>query len=1037
MATTVTVTQNPTTPAYITWAGASAYTWASPYSSSTWATAREPVEFDAQVGETLSHDESVARTAGYSRAIAESVVVAESRHGSTAKALSESIGCADTAALSSAIAKAEAISVVDSNSRTASFLREIAEALSVVEARKSAVSKGESEGLSISGSYSGVAAFARAFAESLAASDSSANDYEKQADESILIGEAKAFSVVVAISRMVGVLEAAAKGAMLERAESFSIAESQDKDFEKASEEAILVGESLARAGQFHRSFSEDFAVLGNGYYWANADVSWADAGAATWLDQSAFTPGATSFVSKSPWLYKADSLSVTESSARTAQFARVLAETLTVSESTGKASSLFMEEAISLAESILTGFAIFREFTESLGVSSSHSDIAAFARTLAETLAVAEFRSSSSSISKSEQVSVSELAAKGLSKPLSESFVASSSSVRAADKGALEALSIAETHSDIASFVRSYAEALSVAESIGNVAAFERAIAETLNIASGRLSAGFNFEGASHISVAHSPTLEMPHQVSIEFWCRGDLTSNTWGRLCGKATETTADNGWLIYRSSDTARVGIRLDTAIGGGVINQNRAEIPDVMDGKLHHVVFTLDAGAVKSYKDGSLAASSSYAHGTTGFNNVNPVYLGKNGTAWKGNLTGFRVYNRVLSAIEIEEHYRNVYRDETGLMLHLPLQGDAIDASGNANDGTAVGKVKYTNEDAFSALGKDTSESFAISDASRSSVAKEVADTLGISDLVAKWAASSQAEAISATDSATTVSNFNRAFAEVVAFADTIAKTQGVSIVEALSVVESFARTAEFSRALSEALSISESQRKTATKGVSEPVVIAEAIQKASSILKAESVALAEAFGRTATFNKAIAEGLSVADAIKKSATISRSEALSIGDELRRNADAVFSDIVYANGDITEAEFIDMMAQAMPAGYGPFVPFMEGDHDYKNAIFKTILLGSEGSKTRLNQLEVAIDVPDTKDGGTAEVTAAGATISFNRSFYSPPEVTVSIKGGTSFAIPRVSPGVTRTDFFVQLFDASNNPVAGTVTWAALGY
>lgn len=120
-----------------------------------------------------------------------------------------------------------------------------------------------------------------------------------------------------------------------------------------------------------------------------------------------------------------------------------------------------------------------------------------------------------------------------------------------------------------------------------------------------------------------------------------------------------------------------------------------------------------------------------------------------------------------------------------------------------------------------------------------------------------------------------------------------------------------------------------------------------------------------------------------------------------------------------------------------GYGPFVSFIAGDHEYQNAKFKAVLRSDGASLPRITALSLVVDVPDVRDRGSVTLTAGAVTsVTYNRSFYSVDEVIATLKGGTTFCTPRVS-NVTKDGFDVALIDASNNMVAGQVSWVAEGY
>ncbi len=71
-----------------------------------------------------------------------------------------------------------------------------------------------------------------------------------------------------------------------------------------------------------------------------------------------------------------------------------------------------------------------------------------------------------------------------------------------------------------------------------------------------------------------------------------------------------------------------------------------------------------------------------------------YFTKTSGCFNGIIDEVRIYNRVLSATEISEHYQGIYRNETGLALYLNFDGDTLDRSGQWNHGTNYGAT-WTN------------------------------------------------------------------------------------------------------------------------------------------------------------------------------------------------------------------------------------------------------------------------------------------------------------------------------------------------------
>ena len=84
---------------------------------------------------------------------------------------------------------------------------------------------------------------------------------------------------------------------------------------------------------------------------------------------------------------------------------------------------------------------------------------------------------------------------------------------------------------------------------------------------------------------------------------------------------------------------------------------------------------------------------------------------------------------------------------------------------------------------------------------------------------------------------------------------------------------------------------------------------------------------------------------------------------------------------------------------------------------------------------------VDIPDTQDRGTANITdtAAPTRINFTKQFYIVPEVNVNLRGGNT-GDGVVTPYITSMDntgFEVQLINDAGQLVTGLITWQATGY
>lgn len=259
-------------------------------------------------------------------------------------------------------------------------------------------------------------------------------------------------------------------------------------------------------------------------------------------------------------------------------------------------------------------------------------------------------------------------------------------------------------------------------------------------------------------------------------------------------------------------------------------------------------------------------------------------------------------------------------------------------------------------------------------------------------------------------------------------------------EALSISDCYTDQIGFLLRVMESITVGERLGNEIGKPFAESVAVSDApFRKTVEIGPREAIAVAERFGRVAAFKLKFAESLSVAEKLTRAITLSKAEALAIYDEYLRRGNAVISDMIVATNDMT----LDQFAQIVDAGHAPgfnnFRDFIPGDYDYQYAIFRAVLESINSDRARLLGLKLDIDIQDVYDRGSVTITnaATGVYVPFERIFHIPPEVTLTLKGGTVVAIPKIVGDVTVDGFTAQLFDTAGSPVTGSFTWAAHGY
>lgn len=331
-----------------------------------------------------------------------------------------------------------------------------------------------------------------------------------------------------------------------------------------------------------------------------------------------------------------------------------------------------------------------------------------------------------------------------------------------------------------------------------------------------------------------------------------------------------------------------------------------------------------------------------------------------------------------------------------------------------------------------------EALSVSDSLKRSAVRRVAESIGIAetytDLIAYWLRVFESVSISEKR------HFDRPLnvAESIVVAEKLGKTAGLNKSEFVALTEVLARQILVRR--NETFGVAENAARDRGLGMlNESISISESFRKVITKRVSQTLGVAELFGRTAHYNLSIAQGVSVQESLKKAVTLPQSEAIAIFEEYPRRGNAVISDMILSTDELTLEAFRMAVDSGHAPGYKPFRDFIPGDYEYQKALFRTILQSENADRAKLTQLRVEIDVPDVNDRGSATITDAttGVRVNFARPFYTVPEVTLTLKGGSTFAIPKlIDPD--ETGFTAVLIDPTTGSQAtGTFTWAADGY
>ncbi len=279
---------------------------------------------------------------------------------------------------------------------------------------------------------------------------------------------------------------------------------------------------------------------------------------------------------------------------------------------------------------------------------------------------------------------------------------------------------------------------------------------------------------------------------------------------------------------------------------------------------------------------------------------------------------------------------------------------------------------------------------------------------------------------------------KAISEAFGNSEVLSRQVSKAVIEAIGFAETYADLIAYILRVTENITFAESTAKQTLKPLTEAITASDLASLGLVKRVAEAVAMAEAFGRTVAYRKDLFEGMAVNDAIKRSLRLSTHEALKLTEQYRRHANGVISDMIISSSEITEEDFLNIVDNGHPPGYTNFRDFIQGDYTYQRALFRAILKSSNADRGYIDALRLTVDVPDIFDRGVAEVTnaTAGVSVQFSRTFRFTPQVTITHKGGTTTAIPRLLGTPSTTGFTAVLEDKTGTRVTGSFSWLAQG-
>jgi hypothetical protein len=220
-----------------------------------------------------------------------------------------------------------------------------------------------------------------------------------------------------------------------------------------------------------------------------------------------------------------------------------------------------------------------------------------------------------------------------------------------------------------------------------------------------------YGFDGTNDsINVGHDTGFD-GNNMTYAFWIKANTAdmNDSSRAILDKANFSIGSNDAFYINFDDrdsqsrTNAVGASFDKSGGAadaGYAN-NIAE-----DGKWVHVVITYDAAGatgqrVLIYKNGQNVPTVSPQTGTgSHVTNTQNLYIGDRnvttGNEFDGSISDVRIYSETMSAPDIWNLYAySTEPDDTNLEGHWKFNGNALDSSGNGNDGSVSGAINTTD------------------------------------------------------------------------------------------------------------------------------------------------------------------------------------------------------------------------------------------------------------------------------------------------------------------------------------------------------
>lgn len=354
----------------------------------------------------------------------------------------------------------------------------------------------------------------------------------------------------------------------------------------------------------------------------------------------------------------------------------------------------------------------------------------------------------------------------------------------------------------------------------------------------------------------------------------------------------------------------------------------------------------------------------------------------------------------------------------------------------------------------------SENIRATDVIRKTAQKQLYDALYFMDFLRKVSKVKQAESISVIEGqrqtlehvlyesvrvSDEIARYMRKYMrEQIQAMDAISKRMDTVNHEQLSINDGWYKVWDTIKTLREELKTLDKINRDIYNQQDERLIIADKLLVQTEHKLKEALSVEESFNRDAVFSRVLSDLVVVGDSLSKDAGKNPAEDIAVYDAYLRASNAYIEALQVVSSAKEAADFLAM--SDTPPLYEEFTDFNVGDYEYEKAMLRLrVVSNATHSQPLLYDVAPHVDIDDTDDRGQIQIKDAtrATKVYYNKHYYNPPEVQVTVKGGSSTTslVPRIISTDKSDDggryFEVELHDTDDKLTTGVISWVAKGW